>query len=167
MDELSARLAAREASDRGSIRIDLRHRCLPKLETVGWIERRRGGLVVDEPFPLDHGRLSVPDVRDPEHPDWEAISALLARSRRLELASLVADRPRPVSVEDLAAELSSGARGTDESRPAADRTLLTEFRHVDLPKLDDVGLIEYDAREGTVAGTRRLSALVDADPDAG
>lgn len=166
---LGVRVAAQEAGiepsetarvDHGSVRADLRHRCLPKLEAVGWIERHPEGVVADEPIrPAPEG-LSFPDLRDPEHPAWAAASALLARPRRQDLVSVVADRPPRVTLDELARELR--ARGPRWRTGIRDEgTTRGTLHHVDLPKLAEVGLVEYDADEGTVAPTSRLTGFVD------
>jgi hypothetical protein len=165
--DLGVRLAAREAdvppadvtaAESRSIRVDLEHRCLPKLEAVGWIERRSEGVVAAEPPSLGIEALSLPDFRDPDHPSWDAIGVLLARPRRLDLVAILADRRHPLSLDDLIAELRSSSH---RDWPDDDRTLSTTLHHVDLPALAAAGLIEYDADDGMVARTRRLLTFVE------
>ncbi|WP_338740442.1 DUF7344 domain-containing protein [Haloplanus salilacus] len=162
VDELRARLAsdgsdaspdATEADRRG-LRTDLAHRCLPKLVAAGWIERRPEGYVVVDPLPLESERLSLPDLREPEHPSWDAASVLLARPHRQDVLSVVAGRSDGLTVSELATEL----RDRVDDR---DRTLRTGLHHVDLPVLADVGLVAYDPDERTVDPTPRLSTCLD------
>jgi hypothetical protein len=168
VEELAARIASLERGvepeaateeDCRSIRTDLRHRCLPKLEDLGWIERRRGGVVVDEPLAVETGRLSLPDLRNPEHPLWGAISVLLARPYRCELASVLADRDGFVGVAELATELLE--RGRSSRAIPSEESLPVTLHHVDLPKMAAVDLVEYDSGARTVAGTPRLQTVVD------
>ncbi|MFB6301542.1 MAG: hypothetical protein ABEH78_01575 [Haloferacaceae archaeon] len=165
--ELGVRIAAREAdvapsdateADSQSIRKDLYHRCLPKLQAVGWIERRSGGIIADEPLHLENGTLSLPDLREPEHPAWEAISVLLARPYRQDLASIIAERCPRIALEELTTELLT--RGRVRWTRSED-ALSSRLHHVDLPKLAEVGVVEYDAGDNVVACTSRLTSLVD------
>lgn len=167
VDELHARLASDEGEasadatemDPRALRTDLEHRCLPKLVAAGWIERRPAGYVVADPLPLEPDRLSLPDLRDPAHPSWDAAAVLLARPRRQDVLSVVADRSDRLTVSELAATLRDRERSstTDERDP----TLRTRLHHVDLPVLDDVGLVEYDPDERTVAPAPRLPTCLD------
>lgn len=160
-DELAAGLVTADPSavseaERESVRVDLRHRCLPKLEAAGWIERRSDGFVVDEPLPVERLDLSIPSLRDPEHPSWEEVSVLLARPIRREILSIVADQRERLTVDELAATLRKRGVSSDGGRP-----LSIALHHVDLPTLADVGVVEYDRDERTVAATDRLSSCID------
>lgn len=82
----------------------------------------------------------------PELDVW--IRCLANRHRRILLYHL---RDREVtSVDELAAalfaEFYGQARGRARGRDAAE----TELRHHHLPKLDDLSVVDYDARSGTV-----------------
>ncbi|WP_423750599.1 DUF7344 domain-containing protein [Salinirarus marinus] len=168
--EISVQIAARETdvepadvTEEGSrsIRMDLHHRCLPKLEPVGWIERRPNGVVAEEPLPLGVEKLSLPELREPEHPFWDAVSVLLAQPRRRELVSVIANQRHRVTLDELATGLRTRGRPSRRGWPDDERDLLCTLHHVDLPKLAETGLIEYDADGKTIARTRRLAAFVD------
>jgi len=161
-DELGRRLAdvehdeaAVDDADRRSIRLDLRHRCLPSLEAVGWIDRRPDGIRLDDP--LSAVDLSLPPLRTPDDPAWPVVSALLARPSRRAILSVVADHDGRLSLTDLAAEL----RLRDDVQPGDDRRLQIALHHVDLPKLAAIGVIEYDPDARTVTPTPRLAACLD------
>jgi hypothetical protein len=165
--ELSVQLVARTdgvapsavtEADYRPVRMDLRHRCLPKLRAVGWIERRADGLVADESLTLGTEQLSPPDLRDPDHPFWEVVSVLLARPYRQDLASLVAERDRRVTVDELATELSARA---PRVRLPDDRRLAVALYHLDLPKLASVGVVDFDPDERTAVRTDRLPQFAD------
>jgi hypothetical protein len=160
VDALRVRLDSDAAdADRRELRADLHHRCLPKLEAAGWIERRPRGYVLADPLPLETERLSLPDLGDPDHPSWDAASVLLARPRRQDVLSVVAGRSGRLTVSELAAELRDRERSpVGDGR---DRSLPTELHHVDLPVLDDVGLVEYDPDGRTVAPAPRLPTCID------
>jgi DNA-binding transcriptional ArsR family regulator len=147
---------AASADDRRPVALDLHHRCLPKLESVGWIERRPEGIVVDEPLRLGAENFSPPDLREPEHPDWDAVAVLLGDPRREAIASLVVGRRRHVAVDDLAAELRAAVPALRGALPEDDRSLRIALHQVDLPQLATVGLVDYDRDAGTVARTDRL-----------
>jgi len=159
VDELCRRLAARDddagtaGSSLESIRIDLRHRCLPSLEAVGWIERRPDGIRLDGPSFADSVPFSTPSLRDPDDPLWDVVSALLARPYRWHVLVAVAERDGYLTVEELAGEL----RGVVDD----ERMLPTIFHHTDLPKLAALGAIEYDRDGRAAAPTDRLSTYLD------
>jgi DNA-binding transcriptional ArsR family regulator len=144
------------ADDRRSVELDLHHRCLPKLEAVGWIERRPEGIVVDEPLRLGAESFSPPDLREPDHPDWDAVAVLLGDPRREAIASLVVGRRHRVAVDDLVAELRAATPAVRGDLPEDDRTLRIALHQIDLPQLATVGLLEYDRDGRTVARTDRL-----------
>ncbi|WP_320443101.1 DUF7344 domain-containing protein [Halosolutus halophilus] len=66
---------------------------------------------------------------------------------RLPLCSIFADSDRPLSLDQLAAELADHDVAAD-----ADRARI-ELHHSHLPALEDVGLLEYDADSRLVSGT--------------
>lgn len=74
------------------------------------------------------------------------------RHRRRVLSALVGCNG-PVALTDLAAEAGDGA--------AAPQHVRTTLHHVHLPKLDDIGLVEYDAVTRTAEGTARLRSVAD------
>lgn len=65
----------------------------------------------------------------------------LAHPRRRQILAALLDRSTPVTVPELA------ERSQERSREEVHSTL----RHVDLPKLADAGLVEYDADENQVS----------------
>jgi hypothetical protein len=164
VEDLCARLASEEAaesssssvSDRRSIRLDLRHRCLPKLEAIGWIDRRPEGLVADEPINLGADAFSPPDLRNPDDPDWGATSVLLGSPRREAIVSVVAARQGRIGVDGLVRELRAPDRVSPGTVPDDDRTVSITLHHVDLPRLAAADLIEHDRDGGTVVRTDRL-----------
>lgn len=167
--ELGFQVAVREAGVEPSdvlglsyrpVQLDLHHRCLPKLEAVGWVERYPEGVVADEPLSIETGGLSLPDLRDPEDPHWEPVCALLARPLRREVVAVLADR-HSVTIDDLATELLDRRDPSRGTGPRGERRLRTELHHTDLPKLAEVGLVEYDAAERTIASRRCLSIFAE------
>jgi hypothetical protein len=164
--DLSVALAARETGtalsdtteeDYRPILVDLRHRCLPKLEGVGWIERHPAGAIAAESLPVGDEDSLLPDLQDSDLA-WKAIGTLLAHPRRQELVSIVADQHH-LTVEELATELGEHGHPSKATKPLSYAVLLRTLHHADLPKLAEVGLIEYDHDEKTVTRTRSLKTL--------
>jgi hypothetical protein len=86
------------------------------------------------------------------------VSVLLARPYRQDLASLLADRDRRATVDELATELSARAPPV---RLPDDRRLAVALYHADLPKLASVGVVDFDSDERTAVRTDRLSRFAD------
>jgi len=168
--ELAVQLAARvegiepsavTETDYRPVRMDLRHRCLPQLVSIGWVERRATGVVaVDDSLSFETERLSPPNLHDPDHPFWDVVSVLLARPYRQDLTSILADRSQHVALESLATELLALGRTTSPD-VSDDGSLSTALHHIDLPKLASAGVVEYDRTERTAARTDRLLQFAD------
>lgn len=142
------------------IHVDLHHRCLPKLEAAEWIERYPEGVTITESFLSWNENSSSPDLQDPDHPFWEPVSALLARPRRKELISIIADQPQQFSLTELATELEERGPGPyTNGQRENELAPINTLHHLDLPKLAEVGLIEYDHDEKTIARSSVLMAL--------
>jgi DNA-binding transcriptional ArsR family regulator len=76
-------------------------------------------------------------------PSMETVFEVLADETRREICRfLVAEAPAVVTADEIAASLAD-----DE---AAKRRVALNCHHRHLPKLDEAGLIEYDARSNTV-----------------
>lgn len=166
--ELSAQIAAQEAdvpppaiseTESKSVRIALEHRHLPKLQRLGLVDRTPDGLTATAPRPAPAEALSLPPVHEPEHPHWEPVSALLARPYRIAVATLLVDRQQPLPLAQLAEQLPEKAQEfCEDSLPPR---LCTQLYHVDLPKLADTGLVEFDTEEQTVARTSLMTEIID------
>jgi len=165
VDELGRRLATTDRDDAetvteralASIRIDLRHRCLPNLEAVGWIDRQPEGIRVDEARFVETVGLSPPELTASSDRAWNVVSALLARPYRRDVLSVVATHDDRLSVTDLAVELQE----RQATRTDGDEPLTLALHHVDLPKLAATGVIEYDPGRKSVRRTDRLSTCLD------
>ncbi|MFC6989219.1 hypothetical protein ACFQJD_11790 [Haloplanus sp. GCM10025708] len=75
--------------------------------------------------------------------------------------SVIANQRHRVTLDELATGLRTRGRPSRRGWPDDERDLLCTLHHVDLPKLAETGLIEYDADGKTIARTRRLAAFVD------
>jgi hypothetical protein len=168
--DLSLQVAARETGkepaevaveEHETIQVDLYHRCLPKLEAAGWIERSPEGVITTESLVSWDENSSAPDLQNPEHPFWEAVSTLFARPRRMELVSIIANQPPNLSLEELATELEEwGPDSRTAEQRESEPALLSTLHHLDLPELAEAGLIEYDHDEKTITRTPTLMTLL-------
>ncbi|WP_436932476.1 DUF7344 domain-containing protein [Halosimplex halobium] len=164
--DLGVKLAARERdvepsavpeSARTSVVADLEHRCLPKLDATGLIERDQESVVALSPLPIETD-LSLPPLSDPEHRDWDPISVLVARPLRQGVVATLADHEHRITMEALATALQSRCNQTIV--PDDDQQLRTQLHHIGLPKLAAVDLVMYDTTAQTVTRTRRTVAIV-------
>lgn len=166
--DIAVQLAARSAdtppsevpeADVREVATDLHHRCLPELETLELIERLPTGRVAaGERLTVDRG-VAPPALGGSEMPSWEAIAELFENPRRRRVASIVAERRRPIRLEELAGELSTRERSPSTAGENGDDTIHVSLHHVDLPRLDDVGLIDYDRSDRTVDATVPAGSL--------
>lgn len=167
--ELGTQLAARAAavppsetpeSVSESVRIDLRHRCLPKLRRVGWVERRSDGLTATPSRLTTTEGLSLPPLQDPEHPHWEPVSTLLARPYRIAVTERLADCEQSLPLARLVDQLQEYARPSRADELPERQQLRTRLYHVDLPELAAAGLVTFDAAERTVGRTALTDEIV-------
>lgn len=79
--------------------------------------------------------------------------ALAARSRRRILATLLETTDRTVEFEPLAERLAAPGRG------AALGVVTLKLLHRDLPSLEAVGLVKYDAQSETITATERTATI--------
>jgi len=158
IDVLATRVAAAEADvpvldteRHRDVAVNLRHRHLPKLDDAGLIDLGDGGVVAtDRAERIDRVLAAVEDVASPD----AALEALADSRRRSVVASLDgADGTIPLDV--LTARV---AAGSDDDRDG----IAIDLHHRHLPKLDDAGLVAYDAEERRVEGTVRVPVGVGA-----
>lgn len=169
--ELSVQLVARETGtdpaditeeNHQSVRISLHHQYLPKLESAGWVEWHEEGVVAAEPLPGSDEDVSPATLLDPDHPDWDAVSALLVRPQRQDLVSVIAGGRDQLTLEELVITLTEHSHASWPAEQRGDEPALrSTLHHVDLPKLAAVGLLEYDPDEQTITRTQALETLVD------
>lgn len=95
----------------------------------------------------------------------ETIHAILSSRRRRFLVDVLAGRQAPIDLVVLARAVAmrlpdrlSDGDGEESVTPDLD-SIATSFHHVDLPRLADADVVDYDPEEGTVT-PRRTDALV-------
>lgn len=130
--------------------VKLRHCWLPKLDAVGWIERHPNGIVATERFPFGKPTSSLPPLDDADV-RWERLAAVIARPHRKHVLSVFVSEGLPLYLDELTAVLEAHDRVSLTNESGDHHTLSTYLHHVDLPRLDDVGLIQYDPRKRTIA----------------
>lgn len=127
----------------------LHHDYLPRLEDAGLVDHDAGQLVRLTALPTDQFAVTFPAVEAPDDPAWDAVATVLARQYRYPLLSLLADADGPVPLSVLAANLAEAAPDAADTS----RELSVALHHVDLPKLEAVGVVTYDLGERTAAAT--------------
>lgn len=161
--DLAVQIAARETggsppavteNDYRSIRVDLHHRCLPKLHAVGWIERLSEGSKAASPLPFGEPDSSLPSLDAPDV-RWDQLAAVLARPHRRDLLSVLVGADQPLGLGELAGRLAAHDRRRWTIDGDED-TLATVLHHVDLPALEAAGLLRYDPDEKTLTQDRAL-----------
>lgn len=148
--------------DLEGIRGDLRHRCLPKLEAIGWIKRQPVGIVPTEAIAVARQNVALP--WNAAHPEsiWEALGALVARPRRQVIASALAGQSQPMTIRALHEAIRPIFESTDRvATRSGEHPLMGILHHVDLPKLETVGLVEYDRAAKTVRKKEALNRFLD------
>ncbi|MFC4543950.1 ArsR family transcriptional regulator [Halosolutus amylolyticus] len=151
--ELTSELLARESRDlangqaRHDVRVSLVHNHLPRLaeyDVVDW-DVDTGAELVDS-FPIEPAELSTL-LEHTDRGNGAAILETVVHPVRLPLCSILADNDRPLSLDELAAELADQDVVAD-----ADRARI-ELHHSHLPALEDASLLEYDADSRLVSET--------------
>ena len=166
--DLAVKIAARETdtspsdmtgNDYQSILVDLHHRCLPKLEAVGYVERHAEGIIAAEPPSFGEGDLSLPPLDAPDV-RWEQLTAILSRPHRKDVLSVLAREDRPLTLEELSVKLAAHdpfCRTIDKD----EKNLSIILHHVDLPALEEAGLLRYDPDEEMITRDPALTTIVD------
>lgn len=167
--DLTIELAARERgaspsavtdADRQRFQVLAHHTYLPKLDAIGWVDRRPEGIVVAEQPSTEGGDIPLPSIQDPENEVWDAVAAVIERPYRRHVVSILVDRRQPTTLEELATDLANREGTTYPTGGGSpEDDLQVPLHHVDLPKLDAVGLVDYDSDEKTIAGGPLLSEV--------
>lgn len=165
LDDLANDVAEREVSDCvataesvGRVAVSLHHQHLPKLADFG---------VVDyDPAEQLVRRTTVPESSDGEnamamstraHRDWYLTELsdtdrhrLLAHDRRQAVLELLSGLTPPVELDDLATQLAVHESGGLVSSDEHAASVAIALHHAHLPKMDELGIIEYDPEEDRV-----------------
>lgn len=139
-DDAAASAPDPEAVDR--VAANLHHVHLPALEAVGLIDRDRAAGTV---APSDHLLYDDPDFRGFLAADdgLDDLVECLADDCRRAVLKVLDEREEPITRDDL-------ARAAAPPLSARAEELRVDLHHVHLPKLDAMGLLEYDASTAIV-----------------
>jgi DNA-binding transcriptional ArsR family regulator len=166
--DLAVRIGAREGGKSPTdvteaghrrIRLALHHHHLPKLETEGFIDCRPEGVVATERLSSGNSVSTRPQPREPNHPSWDALAPLVGRPRRQRVVSILSEQAVPVTLQELAEKLATRERDAGTKDGNDDYDPLVRLHHVDLPKLSDAGLIDYDSDRTTITATAPPTAV--------
>lgn len=155
--DLAVQIAARETGtspsdvpekDYQSILVDLHHRCLPKLEAVGWVERNPEGIIASKPPSVGEADSSLSSLDAPAV-RWKQLAAVLARPHRRHILSVLFRGDPPLGLDELVVKLAAHER-IRWTIEGDDDTLSVLLHHVDLPALEEVGLLRYDPDTNTI-----------------
>lgn len=83
---------------------------------------------------------------------------ILSSRRRRVLLEFLADEPTPIDVEPLAAAIGERDGRTEVSPTSEIERIAISLHHVDLPMIDEAGLVEYDPETSSVTSVRGLSS---------
>lgn len=179
VSDLATRVVAREegistnevsGARRDQVLTTLHHKHVPALADTGLVVYEH-----DEEEPLVGPVIWLAD--DPTFDAIEAafatgrtdevVGTLLADSVRELIVSLLRERGGSLTIDDLARALAAVER-TDGCPPSegAVASAVASLHHVHLPKLDDVGIVEYDA-DGRVVELGSVPHIYDAVAGAG
>jgi hypothetical protein len=84
-----------------------------------------------------------------QHISTENTLKLLAKQQRRQILHQIADTPEATSIEHLKTQLVE-MDSTDTNRNRTVEQWEAELHHRHLPKLQEMGVIRYDANQGTV-----------------
>lgn len=79
---------------------------------------------------------------------------LLSSRERAAALEVLEERSGPVAVDDLAGEIAEYAETTATKEPLDEEGLAVRLHHVDLPMLDAMGVVDYDAAANSVETIR-------------
>lgn len=159
MSELAATLAAAEcetdpaavSTDAArSVRLSLAHVHLPKLvdhDLVAWDQSGETVTLTDNPV---HDDEVFADLVETEGEEWDDVISCLANERRRQLLAVLGERERALDRGEVAVEVAALEAGGEPSESVV-RDVERDLSHVHLPKLDEVGLVDYDRDAATVA----------------
>lgn len=89
------------------------------------------------------------------HPSRNPVFAAIKERRRRRVLAILLDRASPVAEEDLAVHLAAAEQGKSQAEVTAEdvQPLRIDLAHVQLPTLEDAGLVERDEEDATVTTT--------------
>lgn len=142
--------------ERHRIRSALYHSHLPKLEDAGLIEWDTDRNTV---APTDHPTFQKPEIetiireqREEPRQTWDALFSVLSTRRHQAILSVLDEQYESLTVAELAERIAAHENDTSEEAVADAEVeqVSMDLIHAKLPKLDDIGLVDYDTDRNTV-----------------
>ncbi|MDS0473895.1 ArsR family transcriptional regulator [Natrinema sp. 1APR25-10V2] len=161
VSELTTELLERTATDtstgqaRHDVRISLVHNHLPRLEEYDIVDWNDDGAALVDESPVHPADISVLlDLCETERA--EQLLETLVDPVRMRLLTVLEDGGRPLSVDQLAAELTALDGGPLSNAKRAKVAL----HHSHLPAMADAGVLDYDPESGLVTQYDHAVSLV-------
>jgi len=156
---LSSALLGEEPTGSGrtrqQLRTAIRHTHGPKLAAAGLVERGDDAVwLADHPAFEDAGIVeALTTAPTAEAAPRDELFGSLADGRRRLVLDVLSHQFQAIHTETLARELGAIEEGLPEAEVPTEtgERLLVELAHVQLPRLADAGLVDYDRDAGTVA----------------
>lgn len=152
-DEQDEQLMDVDPEDAERALLDLEHVHLPLLMDADLLAREDGIVTTTQHPALQDPKID--EMIETEAPGWdEILDGLADKRRRIALTALYRNEG-PMDREDLAVEVTAKVRDDTEAGDAPDASVedvLRNLHHVDLPKLEAAGLVEYEDGAVTYEG---------------
>lgn len=76
---------------------------------------------------------------------------ILEADRRRQALAVLSDRTQPISLEDLATAVAEREGDADDPDQSAISSVATTLHHIHLPKMAEVGVVEYDPEANEIS----------------
>lgn len=134
-------------------RLRLHHRTLPRLESLGLVDRRfdEGSVYLADRSTIESVGADPTALEDGGSEEWAALAATLAEPRRKSILAVLAEDPSP-TFASLAKAVAAREHDVPQAELTDEQVETTEvpLHHVDLPKLVEVGLVEEGWLDGPI-----------------
>lgn len=150
-----------DAADR-SLRVALHHRHVPSLVLADLLSRRGDAVVAGDHRLLACPALDASTLCD-DGADWDALAAIFGQPRRRVAVSVLADVTLPLSLSTLARAVAAERVGDIGPTASVLSDFEIRFHHVDLPLLEDAGVVTYDAADYQITAVSKPSLPVPVD----
>lgn len=143
-----------EATDERSIRVSLHHRHLPVLVSADLLSLDGDAVAAGAHRLLSHPGV---DAAALEHcrADWDALGAVFGQERRYLAVSVLADASLPVGLASLSRLVAAERVGDIGPDAPVFQDFESRLHHVDLPILDDAGVVDYDVEAQQVTAVSK------------
>lgn len=158
--ELAAEIAARESDERVEdvdeehrrrVLTDLHHNQLPRLTQTNLVlhDRDRRSVSIAARSLFEHDVAEIIRSCERGEPADDIVFECLADRRRRQIVAVLDETDQSMPLSSLAGKVADQLDETDET---SIERVQTSLYHVDLPKLADAGLVDYDADRQLASG---------------